>query len=493
MIEFNSQVGGRYVYVDDIVNLQNLALSIASIFDDCDNFIISGCQISGNQISSGYVYINGKIRFFNGATGITQWPQYIYENNYNSSVPYANGTEKVGRVIYGCSISQSVPTSLDPITGAIPSYINISQSGGLRLKDALLTKYSLSKDSVTQQTVNGSVNFQDTCNFAKGITSRGKINLLSGNVNANIQIDENNLNIISQVNENINKISITSNGIIFSINGKAICTISNNTIQFIKQTTCPSSLIGYIAIDNNQHIYDKNTPSNEGGVFINFTGYNGGDTYFRNTYIGDGKGSKLLEILGENKEVRSNASVLISTNNNNVLTFKSLLDKSNVNYKQILRWTDNKDVTTAYIGYYDNSKTMNLKNSLGDIVIRGVLSVDLGPEIKENGVPLSEKYVLKDGDGIDATDTGWINITQGLFARQIGNIVCIQGTIRTIHSGVLFTIPNNIAPPKYDTVFCSGDYNVWRTRIKGGQKKCIVEYCSGFCGQTEGFSLTYMI
>ncbi len=86
MIEFDAQEGGRYTYVDDIVNLQNLALAFGELFHDCDNFILSGCEVSGTSISAGFVYINGKLRRFNGATGITSWPQYIYESNKTESV-----------------------------------------------------------------------------------------------------------------------------------------------------------------------------------------------------------------------------------------------------------------------------------------------------------------------------------------------------------------------------------------------------------------------
>ena len=71
MIEFNAQEGGRYTYVDDIVNLQDLALSYSALFSECDNFVVSGCEVSGTSISAGYVYINGKLRYFSGATGIT--------------------------------------------------------------------------------------------------------------------------------------------------------------------------------------------------------------------------------------------------------------------------------------------------------------------------------------------------------------------------------------------------------------------------------------
>lgn len=62
MKEFSSQDGGRYTFVDDIVNLQNLALAFSAIFDACDNFVIMGCELTGDTVSEGYVYINGKIR-----------------------------------------------------------------------------------------------------------------------------------------------------------------------------------------------------------------------------------------------------------------------------------------------------------------------------------------------------------------------------------------------------------------------------------------------
>lgn len=92
MKEFTSQTGGRYTYIDDIMNLQNLALAFTSIFDECDNFIISGCQVSGTSISAGYVYINGKIRYCAGTSGVSKWPMYLYENN-SVELRYRNSTE----------------------------------------------------------------------------------------------------------------------------------------------------------------------------------------------------------------------------------------------------------------------------------------------------------------------------------------------------------------------------------------------------------------
>ena len=101
MKEFSAQTGGRYTYVDDILNLQDLALAFSGIFDGCDNFIVSGCEVSGTTIKPGLVYINSKLRRFTGASNITTWPQYIYEKNSIENVAYANGADKVGRNVFG--------------------------------------------------------------------------------------------------------------------------------------------------------------------------------------------------------------------------------------------------------------------------------------------------------------------------------------------------------------------------------------------------------
>lgn len=138
MKEFNAQTGGRYVYVDDMLNLQELALAFGELFNECDNFIVSGCQVSGNAISAGYVYLNGKLRRFSGASGISTWPQYLYESNATESVQYAVGGTKVGRNVYGVSIGATVPTSLDPLTQQVPVSMQITQSGGKRIRDAFL-------------------------------------------------------------------------------------------------------------------------------------------------------------------------------------------------------------------------------------------------------------------------------------------------------------------------------------------------------------------
>lgn len=169
MKEFNAQTGGRYTYSDDLLNLQNLALSFGSLFNDCLNFIVSGCQVSGNNISEGYVYINGKIRKFDGHTGNSTWPKYIYENNSYENIGYANNQTKVGRTVYGCSAGTSVPSGNDTVTGAARQSIQIASSGSApRLRGEFFGRNCLLLNPEAAQTVTKNVTFNN--NIAIGGT-----------------------------------------------------------------------------------------------------------------------------------------------------------------------------------------------------------------------------------------------------------------------------------------------------------------------------------
>lgn len=202
MKEFSAQNGGRYTYADDLINLQDLALSFVSIYDGCENFIISGCEVSGSTVSEGYVYINKKIRRFNGATGVS-FPGYIYENDITETIEYVTGGSKVGRNIFGCAYGTSVPSG--------KQYISFNRSGvGLRLKDAFFGANCLLLSKQIQQilgnvsltgnfTASGSVeanavtlktlNFKNASNnvvAAFGISSGNTLSLTNSNGNINI-------------------------------------------------------------------------------------------------------------------------------------------------------------------------------------------------------------------------------------------------------------------------------------------------------------------
>ncbi len=588
MKEFSAQTGGRYTYVDDIVNLQDLALAFASIFGGCDNFIISGCEISGTSISPGYVYINGKIRYFSGASGITKWPQFLYESNRTETVAYASGADKVGRNIYGCSLAAAVPTTLDPLTNAIPAYIKLTADGGLTIRDALFGRYALLlKSAVGKQTVNDVVTFNNDISVNGILVTKNKVTLTSGNAICQIYYSGENLVVQSQIaTGSIYRFIVTNGkGFQFYVNDTLIYRIDNNGLNTEFPAKVKECIAGNISIEGS-NIFNKGHASNSACININMSGYNGETTYYRNTYIGNGKGTAILSILGGTNAVNINGKLSIRSTPIEAITLQSTSSKENLALRKIIEWKDVNEVQIAYIGYNSvENNVFEIRNSIANISIMGYDAVDIGPVIKENGQLLSVKYVTatklnellehkadtsvvytqtqaddkfatKNGglsqfaktytkeqlrkqiEAVSASDvsnshpaisnllsdmattedkksqicknigaaregsyqaklsdTGWIIITGNIYARQIGNIVCIQGKVTTKHSGTVFTLPNLIDAPKYDVAFSTAtDYNSpWTCKISGGQKQCNITYCNGACGKTIPISMTYMV
>lgn len=588
MKEFSAQTGGRYTYVDDIINLQELALAFASIFNGCDNFIISGCTINGSTISPGYVYLNGKIRHFSGASGISKWPQYIYEVNSYETVAYESGDDKVGRNVYGCSIGASVPSSLDPLTEAIPQYISMPSSGGLQMKDALYGRYALLLDARSgSQTVNGTVTFSDTVNVNGILSALGGVSVAGGTTTARMYAENGRLVIESKIGTNgtVRKITIDDeNGIAFYVNGSKIARITESGIISEKTIQGVNVYGGQLYISSN-HIYNRGEYGNA-TMYINYYGYNGGSDYYRNTIIGNGKQKAVLEVKGEDSSVSVFGTLHLDSAETDGLVLKTNLPKTNVGLLKIISWKDSNNDKMAYIGYnFSQSNVLEIKNLIADVSVVGQNAVDLGPVIKEGGVLLSEKYVTKtfltaqlqsktDGNAvytkeqsdekfatiegglsqftgtyskkqlrdqieaisatdIDGTyakisqkladmaktdadktqicnnigaaragsfqeklkDSGWVAISgTQLYARQIGNIVCIQGTVAPPHNGTVFTLPNQIDPPKYSVAYkapldCNCD---WGCKIDGGSRICVVVYCNHHA-KTIQLSMSYMV
>jgi hypothetical protein len=322
-------------------------------------------------------------------------------------------------------------------------------------------------------------------------------------------------------------------------------------------------------------------------VYINHLGYNGGSSYFRDTHIGNGKGSIILSVNGKSSLITVNGQLNISGTASAGLILKSNYVKTNNDLQKIISWTDSNSSQVGYIGYNSASnKIFSIHNSLGDVDITGLEAVNLGPAIKENGTLLSNKYAQKttvdtefkkyaksddvyfktDADKtfakitgglsqfvtgsttksilrsqIDAVsiddvlkkapdlskclsdmatsdalkrqicsnigasydgdfqpkmkDSGWVEIKTDLYVRQIGNVVCIQGYVTTIHSDTVFDIPNLIDPPTYAVAFStvtSSPTGHWRCHINANSRSCTVDYCNNH-GVKIPFSMTYMV
>lgn len=586
MKEFSAQTGGRYTYADDLENLQELALAFAEIFDDCDNFIVSGCEVAGSSISAGYVYINGKLRYFSGATGLTSWPQYIYELNTTESVPYESGGAKVGRNIFGCTIGKSVPVTADPLTGKIPVSIAIQASGGLRMKDAFIGKYALLLNPASgSQTVNSIVNFAKDVLANGDLTATKSLTIKNGAINTRMSYNGSTFNMVSTGNDNVYQISIVDGiGVRFYCNGTLIATIGHSTVTFSKPVSANQGTFGGLVLTGN-HLY-QGTANGVADTYINYYGYAGGDTQFRNTHIGNGKGKNVVSITGSTSAVGIFGQTTIAAGVANGLLLKASVLKTNNALTNAIAWTDSTNEVMAQVGFTSTTDNeFNISSASNNIRIMGATFVNIGPAIKENGVFLSERYAkitdvnaalnkkantsdvysveqantrfaVKTGglsqfvtatvsqencrshigavgandlksyakldqyladmatseankkkirDNIGAasagdyepkmTDSGWLLIKDTLYVRQIGNMVCIQGSTKTIHSGTVFTIPNTIAAPSHAVKHTIGFANnrTWVCKIAAGQRACTVVYCDSSCNRTTEFSITYMV
>lgn len=394
MIEFDAQEGGRYTYVDDIVNLQDLALSFSALFNECDNFVVSGCEVSGTSISAGYVYINGKLRYFSGATGIKNWPQYIYESNRIENVSYATGADRVGRKVYGCAIAAKIPTTLDAITGKIPSALLVKESGTVTFKEAFIGKYALLLNS-TNQSVAGTVTLADLVTQTLKAESE---TIQSGNYVARKYYQGANLVYESQtVDANYKMTAENGVGFRFYINGVLVMTIGENSVEFATRISKPSSgatELGSIVV-NNGNIYNSTAAVDGAAIDINVIGHSGTKDYFRTTNIGDGKGGVVLSVIGSSHQINGNGLLHLTSDTHEGIILKSTYAKTENTLQKLLVWKDKDNETIGYAGYNSGTDQMfRIVNNIASIELTGVEFVNIGPAIQENGVLLSEKYVL---------------------------------------------------------------------------------------------------
>ena len=375
MKEFTSQTGGRHTYIDDILNLQDLALAFSSVFSECENFIISGCQVSGTTISSGYVYINGKIRYCAGTNAATKWPMYIYESNYTEKVSYADSNDKVGRNVYSCSVAPSVPTTNDALTGAKPQAINIASDGtALRLKEALFGKYALMIDSpYASQTVKNSVVVEGNVSSNKGLTAKTGYTLNTGTASATIMYDASgNLTFQSSLTgKSALKMVMSEAGAFQFYKGTTLLLSIDGSGTVIKvSSSFPSVSGGNITVKDN-HIYNTGVALDRGAININMLGYNGSNAYFRNTIIGNGKNEAIVTFNGTGKTSTFSGQIFISGALQEPFTLKySALAKTDKTILSYITWIDKNDETMAQLGFVNNANyDYYIQNKIGSVRI----------------------------------------------------------------------------------------------------------------------------
>lgn len=406
MKEYVADTGGRYTYVDDILNLQKLALSMTAIFNACEDFIISGCEITGNAISSGHVWINGKVRYFEGCPSAA-FPYYIYEKNGTDTVVYAGDVNKKGRENYLCAGSSVLPSVKDTLTGKVPCLIEITKAYAPRFLDKFFGHYAVLLDTpFSKQTIKKDLVVTGKLTTEQGLESKTAVSVVSpsGYSLKGLVKQNGTASFGSYLNGLlISEICISTDGSISFMKDKnELARIDENGMTYT-HASCTSSRIGSMLIEKNS-IVNIADATDEGSVDINTVRLNEEAGTFRDFRVFDGKQAAipLLHVKGKTKEVYVGGTFTVAG--------KSIIIASAES--KTLSYTDDEGTEVASIGFTSSQSTdFSLSNAIGNIELSPKESVNIAGDLKVNGTSLKDIYVSQKSF-TDAL-TGKVNIVKG--------------------------------------------------------------------------------
>lgn len=400
MKEYIAETGGRYTYSDDILNLQELALSLTSLFSDCPAFIISGCRTEGSGITPGYVWLGGKIRYFEGIQS-TVFPYYIYETNTNESVVYANEVNKRGRCCYLCTGGTSVPQVADPVTGLLPQYLEIGSNYAPRLTDKFFGRYALLLDGpASRQKVKKDVTFAGDVTVEKTLKSTKELSVLNDNGRSlRGRIKESGDGSLGVFLNDLLTAEITLN--------------TDGSFSFLKGTTelarldesgfcceladVKRSRIGSVYVYQN-HLINVGDDTDEGSVNINYCGYNQTTDRFRNFNVYDGKRCSvpLLQVEGRTKTTAVNGVFRVSGNGNCCILRNTSFAKGDPELTGSLEWQDRDGAAIASVGYVStDTNDFRVSNLFGNLVLLPKGHIDLSGEVRVKGTDIYSIFVTQ--------------------------------------------------------------------------------------------------
>lgn len=400
MKEYVAETGGRYTYSDDVLNLQELALSLSALFDGCSNFIISGCEMNGAEITSGYVWLGGKIRYFEGCQNASM-PYYIYEVNRHETVTYANDINKRGRTCYLCSSGASVPDVNDGVTGKLPSFIQLTESYAPRLADQFFGRYAVLLDTpFAKQTIKKELVVTGPFTGQKEISSKTALSVAGDKGYILKQVVRTDGNSSTGVYLN----GLLVNEIIFCTDGsirfmKADKEMARMTGEGVITSTYTGNRanVGSLVLQDN-HFFNRIDATDEGTVKINYYGYQGGNTKYRNLAVYSGKQETvpLFEVIGKSSVIRTNGLFSVKNAGQGIELINTAYAKGDAKLTELLNWRDSNGDAIAYTGF-DSSQNFNftVKNHLGDIVLLPQGSVNIAGTLKVNGTAIGDIYVAQ--------------------------------------------------------------------------------------------------
>jgi hypothetical protein len=400
MKEYIAETGGRYTYSDDILNLQELALSMTALFGECSPFIISGCQIEGAVIAPGYIWLGGKVRYFEGAKNAV-FPYYIYEKNSNESVVYANEVNKRGRTCYLCAGATSVPLVTDAVTGQPPAFLEITKEYAPRLIDKFFGRYALLLDSVSQrQRVKKDVTFAGEVLVEKGLKSSKEIAVQSTDGR----------NLCGKIKESG---AVTLGAYLNELMTAEIVMDTDGSFSFMKGTTEVAKLsengftcndintkrcwVGSIYVYQN-HLINIADDSDDGSVNINHCGFNQGTTRFRSFNVYDGKRCSvpLFSVEGKTKTTSVNGLFKVCGDGVGAVLKNTSFAKSDIGLTAYYQWQDRDGEAIASLGFLSaKDSDFTLTNLLGNLVLTPNGYINLNGDVKLKGTDIYSIFVTQ--------------------------------------------------------------------------------------------------
>ena len=442
MKEYKSEVGGRYTYADDLLNLQDLALSSASMFVGLNNLIISGCNIatiSGTlvSISEGYVWVNGKIRKYTGTSSVDLASgYYIVESNTVESVKYTESATKAGRNVYGV-----VGQTIVPSAGL--SYIYITpQRTAPNLASDFFGKFAmLLNPSTTKQTITKDVDFSGKLKATGDLSCLSNI-LMSkvGDVNnrtVTFSLGASDYSIAQTYGINQkNKISLADNGdIVFYVG--SVEKLRVNSSGIVTPNISSSSQSSADIVISSNDIYRGTGTLDTDAIRINYNGYNNTNSYFRGFDIYNGKNALMASFSG----ISNNFRVLVPSINAHTgavgFTMKSTSNAlAEEAYLKRIEFTDKNDIAAGVFGFDDvTNRNLYIRNKSGAGVFIDATSFATNCAINENGVLLADKYALK--SALDALATGVVMKDGTKVLSDVNFTQAYKDKLESIAGGVI--------------------------------------------------------
>lgn len=356
------------------------------------------------------------------------YPYYIYETNSYTSTEYKDETNKLGRINYLCAGGTSTPTTNDPVTGALPSFIEITSSYTPRINDKFFGRYALILNHpFTKQTVAKNIEVSGDLLVQKNLVSNqsvGVANTATGYVlKSSFKSNGDSSLGLYLNNALITEVVITTSGLIKFFKGVTeIASIGDDGI-----TTNKTYFGGYfktnkLSITDNQ-INNYSDSSDSGSVVVNYSGYNGGATSFRNLSVCDGKGVEIIRVNGKDKQLSVVANVEISGSDPVLKITNSTKTKGDVSLLNMVRFHSSDDHIGS-VGY--SSSTSNdfyVANRIGNIVFQPLASVSIIGDLLLGGSDVKTIFVSKSDYNTGMSNKVSVVNGMGLSQQNFTNIL----------------------------------------------------------------------